>query len=171
MTHTWNHRNSRGKIVVIYTLLSQQLTIIRRCQCHLGKAPHQICRVNQTFAPQLQKEHSLSTGSFPYSYQWNSIMLFGLFESWNNCQKNSFKEIIQMVNKGSFAHDGRIIPISCYIKWLFTETPSVGSKCQTRILWKCQAEGDSQWTGGFKQWFNKRLWRGDSLRRVSSNSW
>lgn len=34
----------------------------------------------------------------------------------------------------SFANDERIIPVSCYIKWLFTETSSMGRKGQARIF-------------------------------------
>lgn len=38
-----------------------------------------------------------------------------------------------MVNNWSFASDERIIPFNWYVKGLFTESPRVGSKSQTRV--------------------------------------
>lgn len=81
MTYTWNHGNSKCKIVFIYTLV--YLTILRWHRHHLKKT-----QTPNHPAPQLQKERSLSTGSFPYSYQWNSIMLYCLSLNLSSCQEN-----------------------------------------------------------------------------------
>lgn len=70
-----------------------------------------------------------------------------------------------------FANDERIIPVSCCIKWLFTETSSMGSNGQGRILWKCRAKGDSQWASRLNQEFDKRLCWSGSFPRLGSNPW